>query len=280
MPYLFERFRNWLLRDKPGSLNKPTRIAELGKALGVDGAALSEIFKAISCAHEITIFTGAGMSVESGIPTFRDGATGMWNNVDPDAVASVSGFEQNPRMVWEWHAKLKNLVDSSRPNSGHYYVAELERRFSDKRFTVLTQNIDGFHQMAGSSRVFELHGSIHRLRCNRNCSFVDLWHNPEIHAMDCPQCGAPLRPDVVWFGEALNEDLFSFAEAAALNAQVLISVGTSAYVRPAGGLPLMAKMSGAIVVEVNPHETSFSAQADYSLRMTATDFFGHLSELG
>lgn len=277
---MFRRFRNWLLRNNPQYPNKPSLMAEQGKSVEVEGTALSEIFKAISSSHEIVIFTGAGMSVESGIPTFRDGATGMWNNVDPDAVASVSGFEKNPGKVWEWHAKLKDLVDASRPNSGHYGAAELERRFSGKRFTVLTQNIDGFHQMAGSSRVFELHGSIHRLRCGRNCSFVDLWHDTEIHLLDCPQCGAPLRPDVVWFGEALNEDLFSFAEAAALNAQVLISVGTSAYVRPAGGLPLMAKMAGAIVVEVNPHETSFSAQADYSLRMAATDFFRHLSELG
>lgn len=276
MPHFLDRLRSWLLRDSPEHSAIPTQVNEQRKLEAADEAELSDILEAISCAHEIVIFSGAGMSVESGIPTFRDGATGMWNNIDPDAVASVTGFDQNPGKVWEWHAKLKNLVDRSLPNSGHYGAAELERRFSGKRFTVLTQNIDGFHQMAGSSRVFELHGSIHRLRCNRNCSFFDLWHNPENHLMDCPQCGGPLRPDVVWFGEPLNEDLFSFAEAAALNAQVLITVGTSAYVRPAGGLPLMAKMAGATVVEVNPHETSFSSQADYSLRMTASDFFSHL----
>lgn len=276
MPNFFERLRNWFSPPGPGGLDSSIAPLESRKSENVDETTLSEILKVISCADEIVIFTGAGMSVESGIPTFRDGATGMWKNVDPDAVASIGGFERNPHKVWEWHAKLKNLVDAARPNSGHYGVAELEHRFSGKRVTVFTQNIDGFHQMAGSSRVFELHGSIHRLRCDRNCSFVDLWHDAEIHLLDCPQCGAPLRPDVVWFGEALNEDLFSFAEAAALNAQVLISVGTSAYVRPAGGLPLMAKMAGAIVVEVNPHETSFSAQADYSLRMTANDFFSHL----
>lgn len=276
MPHLFEHLRRWLMRNTIGCPESSKRPLESGKSAHVDETR-SVIFNAISSADEIVIFTGAGVSVESGIPTFRDGATGMWNNVDPDTVASVGGFERNPRAVWEWHAKLKSLVDSSRPNSAHCDIAELERRFPGKRFTVITQNIDGFHQIAGSGRVFELHGSIHRLRCNRNCSYVDLWQNLDDYPKDCPQCGAPLRPDVVWFGEPLNEDLFAFAEAAVLNAKILISVGTSAYVRPAGGLPLMAKMAGAMVVEANPHETSFSSQADYSIRMTASDFFSWLT---
>lgn len=244
----------------------------------IDAQVISEIASAIDTAEEIVIFSGAGMSAESGIPTFRDGATGLWNNVDPDKVASVRGLEENPAHVWEWHVEMRRLIDGCQPNPGHHAIAELERRFSGKRFTVITQNIDGYHQMAGNSRVFELHGSIRRLRCQRNCSYFDSWDSPEHHPTECPQCGALVRPDIVLFGEPLNEDLFSYSEAAVLHADVLISVGTSAHVRPAGGLPLMAKMSGAMVVEINPHETPFSPQATYSIRTTATTFFNRLLE--
>lgn len=240
---------------------------------------LLEIVKALKAAKEIVIFTGAGISADSGIPTFRDGATGLWNNIDPNEVASIRGFEDNPERVWKWHAQLKALVDRHAPNSGHRAIAGLEKRLKRKRFTVITQNIDGYHWQAGNSRVYEVHGSIHRLRCHRHCSFVELWEQAERHPDTCPNCGAPVRPDVVWFGEALNEDLFSFAEAAARNADLLITVGTSASVQPAGGLPLMAKQAGALVVEVNPHETPFSADADYSLRSNAADFFTKLIKL-
>jgi len=240
---------------------------------------LLEIVKTLKAAKEIVIFTGAGISADSGIPTFRDGATGLWNNIDPNEVASIRGFEDNPERVWKWHAQLKALVDRQAPNSGHRAIAGLEKRLKGKRFTVITQNIDGYHWQAGNSRVYEVHGTIHRLRCHRHCSFVELWEQSERHPDTCPNCGAPVRPDVVWFGEALNEDLFSFAEAAARNADLLITVGTSASVQPAGGLPLMAKQAGALVVEVNPHETPFSADADYSLRSNAADFFTKLIKL-
>ena len=240
---------------------------------------LLEIVKTLKAAKEIVIFTGAGISADSGIPTFRDGATGLWNNIDPNEVASIRGFEDNPERVWKWHAQLKALVDRHAPNSGHRAIAGLEKRLKRKRFTVITQNIDGYHGQAGNSRVYEVHGSIHRLRCHRHCSFVELWEQAEQHPDTCPSCGAPVRPDVVWFGEALNEDLFSFAEAAARNADLLITVGTSASVQPAGGLPLVAKLAGALVVEVNPHETPFSADADYSLRSNAADFFTKLIKL-
>lgn len=235
-----------------------------------------EIANALKTAKEVVVFTGAGISAESGIPTFRDSATGLWNNINPDEVASIQGYYDHPERVWDWHAQLKTLVDSRTPNSGHYLIAELEKRLDDKRFTVITQNIDGYHRKAGNSRVYEVHGSIHRLRCHRNCSYFELWQQPEQRPEKCPSCGAPVRPDVVWFGEALNGDLFSAAEAAALNADVLISIGTSASIQPAAGLPLMAKLSGAVVIEINPHETPFSVHADRAIRANSTEFLTEL----
>lgn len=273
---LIDRIRGWL-STRPNDLKKNSEALQPAtKSDGIDAAVLGEIASAMVAAEEIVIFTGAGMSAESGIPTFRDGATGLWNNIDPETVASIRGFEDKPDLVWDWHVQMRKLIDACRPNPGHHAIANLERQLFDKRFTVVTQNIDGFHQIAGNSRVFELHGSIRRLRCHRNCSYVDLWHTPDQYETICPQCGAPVRPDVILFGEPLNEDLFSYAEAAALNADVLITVGTSASVRPAGGLPLMAKMSGAMVVEVNPHETPFSPQATYAIRTSASEFFNRL----
>ena len=235
-----------------------------------------EIRNRLKAAKEVVAFTGAGISSESGIPTFRDGSTGLWNNVDPDKVASIQGFLNDPDLVWDWHCQLKTLVDRCAPNSGHRLIADLERRLVDKRFTVITQNIDGYHRQAGNTCIYEVHGSIHRLRCHRNCSYFELWEQPEHHPNVCPSCGAPIRPDVTWFGEPLNEGLLYYAEAAARNADVLISVGTSASVYPAAGLPLMAKQCGALVIEINPHETPFSAHADYSIRSNSTGFLTEL----
>jgi NAD-dependent deacetylase len=267
---------------RANNLFRSNRIEENGSTTGIpsqpqlnpmDRADFSEIIKAIQSAEEIVVFTGAGISADSGIPTFRDGATGLWNNIDPDEVASIRGFEVEPERVWAWHAQLKALVDSCQPNSGHFSISEFETRLSDKRITVITQNIDGYHRSAGSSRVYEIHGSIHRLRCHRNCSYFATWEQSDHHPVVCPNCGAQARPDVVWFGEALNEDLLGFAEAAARNADVFIAVGTSASVHPAAGLPIMAKLAGALVIEVNPHVTAFSEHADYFIRLNAGQFF-------
>lgn len=237
---------------------------------------LPAIADAIMAAKEIVILTGAGVSAESGIPTFREGATGLWNKIDPEEVASIRGLEADPGKVWAWHARMKQLIDEREPNSGHLAIAELSKRLANKRVTLITQNIDGYHQHAGSDRVFELHGSIHRLRCHRNCSHYELWLDAGTHPDRCPNCGALMRPDVVLFGEPLNEDLLDIAEAATRHADVFFSVGTSSSVQPAAGLPIMAKLTGALVVEINPNETSFSEHADYSIRSSAGQFFPEL----
>lgn len=271
-----DRIIGWILKSQTGKLIESQQLTDNPGA--IDETVPAEIAKSMAAAEEIVIFTGSGISSESGVPTFRDGATGLWNNIDPEIVASIQGFEKRPERVWVWHVQMRKLIDGGKPNLGHHAIAHLERHYSNKRISVITQNIDGFHQMAGSSRVFELRGSIRRIRCHRNCSYVELWETPDRHPATCPQCDASARPDVVPFGEPLNDDLFSNAEAAASNADVLISVRTSANVRPAGGLPLTAKMSGAVVVEVNPHETPCSGQASHSIRTTATAFFSRLLE--
>lgn len=238
-----------------------------------DAVQFEQLSKLLDNAEEIVLITGAGVSADSGIPTFRDGMTGLWNNINPDHVASIQGFRDDPDRVWQWHSALKTLIDQKQPNDGHAAIAELERMFCGKRFTVITQNIDGYHAKVGNSRVFEIHGSIHRLRCFRYCGFLQYWEDANTYPVKCPSCGAAIRPDVVWFGEPLNEDLFAFAEAAVLNADIVFSVGTSLTVHPVAGLPQMAKDSGALVVEVNPFETPFSSTADMSFRQGAGEFF-------
>lgn len=266
----FSQIANW--NKEPYSIKPLPQV----DASVIDTVDFSSIVRAIGRAKEIVVFTGAGISADSGIPTFRDGATGLWNNVNPEEVASIRGFEADPDRVWAWHTQLKTLIDSCQPNPGHCAIAEFETRMRTKRITIITLNIDGYHRHAGNSRVYEIHGSIHRLRCHRNCSYFERWEHPEHHPVLCPNCGAQARPDVVWFGEALNEDLLGFAEAAARNADVFFAVGTSASVQPAAGLPVMAKLSGARVVEINPHLTAFSEHADHSIRLDAGQFFSVL----
>jgi NAD-dependent deacetylase len=227
-------------------------------------------------AEEIVVFSGAGLSADSGIPTFRDGATGLWNNVDPDEVASIAGFLRNPQRAWNWLLQLKTLVDERRPNAGHQAIARLEEICPAQRMTVITQNIDGYHERAGNEHVLEVHGTIHRVRCHRHCGFVAAWDQSAINPYACPACGAPVRPDLVMFGEMLDEEVFAAAEMRSLGADVFFCVGTSFTVQPAARLPVWAKRAGAVVVEVNPHPTPFSDAADFSIRNGASQFFAAL----
>lgn len=238
---------------------------------------LESIAAMVREAREIVVFSGAGLSADSGIPTFRDGATGLWNKVDPDEVASIEGFMRNPGRVWNWLLQLKKLVDEKAPNAGHEALARLEKTCRGKQLAVITQNIDGYHTRAGNTQVLEVHGTIHRVRCHHHYGFAAAWQEDALEPFSCPGCGAPVRPDLVLFGEMLDEAVFGAAEMRSLTADLFFCVGTSFTVQPAALLPVWAKRAGATVVEVNPHPTPLSKVADFSIRGGASQFFGALS---
>jgi NAD-dependent deacetylase len=211
---------------------------------------LAEVARALRSAKHVAVLTGAGVSAESGIPTFRDALTGLWARFRPEELATPEAFRRDPKLVWDWYAWRRALVANAQPNPGHIALAELERRVP--RLTLVTQNVDGLHQRAGSSRVIELHGNLARVKCSREFTVFSEWEESTDGPPSCPQCGAPLRPDVVWFGEPLPHESFAEATGAATSCDVFLSVGTSALVEPAASLPRVALASGAAVVVVNP----------------------------
>lgn len=211
--------------------------------------------------RKIVFFTGAGISAESGIPTFR-GADGIWNKLKPEELANFNAFMKNPQMVWEWYNHRKKIIHDAKPNAGHLAIAEMENLFDD--VTVITQNIDNLHRRAGSKNIYELHGNIERNFCV-NCR---TFYNEELDFSDgIPKCKCQglIRPDVVWFGEYLPEDQFYGGEKAAQKSDMFFVVGTSAVVYPAAGLVYTAKSAGAYIVEVNLVETEVSGSCDTSL---------------
>jgi NAD-dependent deacetylase len=225
------------------------------------------LIAAIRSARFVAALTGAGISAESGLATFRDAQTGLWARFDPRELATPSAFARNPQLVWDWYAWRRVLAAKAEPNAGHLALAALERRAPE--FALITQNVDGLHQRAGSRSVVELHGNIGRVKCSREGTLVEQWQNSAHAVPRCVRCGALLRPDVVWFEESLPELALAAAEDAARRCRVLLVVGTSTEVYPAAGLPELARRSGALVVEVNPNPTTLSATADYVLRGTA-----------
>ena len=215
------------------------------------GAALKadEVRAVLDKARRVAVLTGAGISAESSIPTFRDALTGLWARFNPQELATPEAFERNPTLVWDWYAERRTKVATCSPNPGHLALAELERRTPE--FLLITQNVDGLHQAAGSRKMVELHGNIRRVKCSRDCGIVDAWKGGE-RPPACPGCGAFLRPDVVWFGEMMPEQEFARASLAARNADVFLSIGTSNLVEPAASLTWLAHGHGATVVIVNP----------------------------
>ncbi|HEX7271873.1 MAG TPA: NAD-dependent deacylase [Casimicrobiaceae bacterium] len=227
----------------------------------------NELRGALREARFVAALTGAGVSAESGLATFRDAQSGLWARFDPRELATPSAFARNPKLVWDWYAWRRERVASVQPNAAHHALAELERRAPE--FVLATQNVDGLHQRAGSRKVVELHGNIGRVKCSREGTVVERWDAPEGEVPRCSSCGALLRPDVVWFEEMLPGHALAAAEDAARNCDVLLVVGTSAEVYPAAALPSLAANHGAVVVEVNPNPTPLSAFADYVLRGAA-----------
>ncbi len=236
-------------------------------------ADLTQLRAWVQAARRLVVFTGAGVSAESGIPTFRDALTGLWARFDPEQLATEAAFRADPSMVWRWYAERRAAIAAAQPNAAHRAIAALEGR--GPRVSVVTQNIDGLHARAGSHEVLELHGNILRVKCLEGCGNPERiepafdWRADPREPPPCPRCGAPLRPDVVWFGELLPPDVFSRAERAALRCDLMLVVGTSALVHPAAGLPLLARQAGARIAVVNPQDTPIDALADRVLRGSA-----------
>ena len=215
---------------------------------------------------KIVFVTGAGISQESGIPTFR-GKDGYWRRYDPMKLASIDAFYDDPKLVWEWYEDRRKNILSVKPNEGHFAISQMEE-FKD--VVVLTQNIDGLHQRSGSTNVLELHGSIIRIKCTV-CDFTDnITENFESLPPKC-KCGSMLRPDVVWFGEPLPQNIWQSAIKEASICDVMIIVGTSLVVSPANTLPVYAKQNGAILIEVNPEKTVMSNDMALSIQATSAE---------
>jgi NAD-dependent deacetylase len=232
-----------------------------------------DLISALSDSYRTVVLTGSGISAESGVPTFREAQTGLWERFDPQELATPEAFARDPRLVWDWYAWRRKLVAEARPNPGHVAIAEMQHLVQN--LTLVTQNVDGLHQRAGSRDVIELHGNIRRTKCPVEGTTVDDYDESESPPL-CPSCGAPLRPDVVWFGEMLPAEAIEAASEAALGADVFLSVGTSSLVYPAAGLPFEAVENGATLVEVNPETTPLTPRADYALHGPAGDVLPRL----
>jgi NAD-dependent deacetylase len=227
-----------------------------------DEEKLDEAVRAIAGAKRLAALTGAGVSRESGIHTFREKG-GVWDTVDAEKMATLEGFLADPEKVWTWYMQRYKSVTEAQPNPGHVALAELERK--TPAFTLITQNIDGLHQAAGSRNVIELHGSIRRIRCLDEGRVFSRWPGEGDELPPRCDCGSLLRPDVVWFGESLPEEAISGAFETARNCDVMLVVGTSAVVQPAGYIPLEARHNGAFVIEVNPEQTAITSFVDVSI---------------
>jgi len=214
-------------------------------------------------ASAVTALSGAGISAVSGVPTFR-GKDGLWENKKAEDLATLHALRTNPELFWNFYNWRKRLINEVKPNLGHYALVDFERIYED--FMLVTQNVDNLHQEAGNNKIVELHGNIFNTKCAdcENCYTEPISESSQIPR--CNACGGPLRPDVVLFGENLEEKNLRAAQEAAACSEIFFSIGTSALVEPAASLPFLAKANGAYVVEVNPEETPLSQHADECLR--------------
>ncbi|HNY90617.1 MAG TPA: NAD-dependent deacylase [bacterium] len=223
--------------------------------------------------HHIVFFTGAGMSAESGVATFR-GAGGRWKEYNWQEVACQRAFDRDPERVLDFHRLRRREAIGCEPHAGHKVIAGLEA--AHPGVTVVTQNIDGMHQRAGTKKIFELHGSLWRVRCPQHGVWED--RDPEFATRRCPHCGSWLRPDIIWFEDMLDDKVVAGATRAILACDLLISIGTSAVVWPAAGYPELARQNGAFCVEINPEPTEISGLYQQVIRGKAGEVLPELFE--
>ncbi|HZM22607.1 MAG TPA: NAD-dependent deacylase [Anaerolineales bacterium] len=222
----------------------------------------AELISTLGGTTKLVALTGAGVSQESGLRTFRDAQTGLWAQYKPEDLASPQAFRRDPKLIWDWYAWRREAVKGVRPNAGHYALVEIETHIPE--FTLITQNVDGLHRMAGSKNVLELHGNIQRVRCSECYTFAETWGDDTESVPQCSVCSGLLRPDVVWFGEALPRDQLEASVEAARTCDVFFSIGTSGVVQPAASLAHAARNRGAVVVEVNAEPTLLTSKANYA----------------
>ncbi len=225
------------------------------------GDTIKKIKDVLGKAKSVAVLTGAGISAESGVPTFR-GKDGLWKNYRAEELATPYAFERDPELVWEWYNWRRGLIAPLKPNEGHFAISRMENVFDD--FSLITQNIDGLHQMAGSRKMSELHGNIWKVRCTKEGKVLELRDTPLKEIPPRCACGALLRPHVVWFGESLESKIIESAVSSIERCDIFFSIGTSALVQPAASFAMMAKKRGAYVVEINLDPTPISNDVDVS----------------
>lgn len=241
-----------------------------------------QLLASLRQAEHLVIFTGAGVSAESGIPTFRDALTGLWERYDPAQLASEKGFLDDPALVWGWYEWRRSKAILAEPNLAHHAIAQLQQLLP--KLTLISQNVDDLHERAGSRQVLHLHGTLHQPHCidclqpyplPREAS-CDISQSQRIAPPQCPCCTGLIRPGVVWFGESLPSEAWLNANTAARNCDVFMSIGTSGMVQPAAMLPKIAHDTGSQVIQINPETTELDAIADFNLHGKAGELLPQL----
>jgi len=233
-----------------------------------------EILQLLQSANFVAVLSGAGISAESGVPTFREAQTGLWSQYDPVQLATPEAFHNDPKLVWDWYIWRRKIIKNAHPNPGHLALVDLEIYYPS--FTLITQNVDGLHQAAGNKQVVELHGNIFRSKCSREQKVFTEGPKNSSHPPRCPSCGDYLRPDGVWFGESLSESALQCALQAIQECQVFLSIGTSSLVQPAASFPFFALRNGGTVIEINPQTTPLTTYANLSMHGNAGEVLPQL----
>jgi NAD-dependent deacetylase len=236
----------------------------------------AELIRLLTKVTRVAVLTGAGVSQESGLRTFRDVQAGLWAQYKPEDLASPEAFARDPKLVWDWYAWRREAIKGVRPNAGHYALTEMEKRIPE--FTIITQNVDGLHRMAGSKNILELHGNILRVRCSECWTITEIWGDDSESVPLCEKCGGMLRPHVVWFGESLPRAELEAAVTASRACQVFFSIGTSGIVQPAAALAHAARNKGAVLVEINPETTPLTPKTDFAFQGKSGELLPELVE--